>query len=79
MATGAPAVLGSGVHPRLAEAFHIRCAAATGRRGSSPFPKRKPGRDRRATAMSELPSSRASFPKTVPRTFSRNGVISTEL
>ena len=43
------------------------------------FPQTNVERDRRAPAMSERPLLQAAFPKTVLKTFSQNGVISTEL
>lgn len=48
-------------------------------RALSVFPITNPARERKATATSALPPLQAVFPKTVPKTISRQGVISTEL
>ena len=45
----------------------------------STFLKRTPARERRTAVTSDLLPLQAAFPKTVPKTFSRNDVISTEL
>ena len=73
MATGARAALGSGIHPQRST------RSSTPWQAVPAFPKRNPARDRRATALSELPLLQAAFPKTVLKTFSRNCVNSTEL